>query len=243
MKRATVLQHVEVEGPGRIGELLQDRGYTLRCCLLRAAHDVPDDIGESEPLIVMGGPMGVVDVGSTQHPFLEAEVVLLQQRIAQDAPVLGVCLGAQLLAHAAGAKVAPMRATDGTRAYEVGWGPLFLHHQDASELLAGLPARAEVVHWHGDAFELPPHARQLASSELCVQGFQLGRRLFGLQFHCELDAAQIEDFLRVDHEYVITANGAGGVERIRAESANKLPAFRELGTQLLGRMLDAMNAS
>lgn len=237
-----MLQHIEVEGPGRIGELLRERGHTLRCCLLRSASDVPDDIGENEPLIVMGGPMGVADLGSAQYPFLEPELALLRRRIAQDAPVLGVCLGAQLLAHAAGAKVAPMRAADGTRVYEVGWGPLRLHHEGASELLAGLPPGAEVMHWHGDAFELPPRALQLASSELCVQGFQLGRRLFGLQFHCELDGAQIDDLLRVDHEYVVTANGAGGVERIRAESADKLPAFRELGTRLLRRLLAAMSA-
>lgn len=242
MARAIVLQHAEVEGAGRIADLLRDLDVEIRTHTLRSADDVPDDIAAGDLLVVMGGSMGVADVGRAEFPYLTREVELLQQRIAIDAPVLGVCLGAQLLAHAAGARVAPMKAPDGRRLYEVGWASIRFHHTPHDGLLAGIPDEAPVVHWHGDAFELPTGARLLASSDLCCQGFQLGQRQFGLQFHCELDSAQIEDFLREDHDYVITANGAGGVERVRRETPRHIADFRALGERLLTNILRQMLA-
>jgi len=240
MNRAAILQHAEVEGAGRIATLLAQLGFQLETHTLTATSSLPSGIAARDLLVVMGGSMGVGDLDDPKFPYLRAEVELLKQRIAQDSPVLGVCLGAQLLAHAAGAAVYPMKAKDGTRLYEVGWGPIRFNRIEGDVLLRGVPDEAEVVHWHGDQFELPQGARLLASSAYCCQGFQLGRRIFGLQFHCELDTQQVQEFLREDRDYVLCANGADGVERIQRDTERLMPSFRDLGDRLLRNILQAM---
>jgi GMP synthase-like glutamine amidotransferase len=241
MKRAVVLQHAEVEGAGRIADLLTEHGYSLSAHTLTRDSGLPKDIADRDLLIVMGGSMGVGDLDNPEFPYLRAEIELLRHRIALDAPVLGVCLGAQLLAHAAGAVVQPMKAQDGSRLYEVGWAPLRFHRMANDSLLDGVPDEAQVVHWHGDHFELPPGARAIASTALCCQGFQLKRRLFGLQFHCELQAQHVEDFLREDRDYVLKANGADGVERIQRDTAHLMGSFQVVGDRLLRNILRAMS--
>ena len=243
MPRAVVLQHAQVEGPGRIADVLNESGYELSLHTLRGAEDLPQVLPE-ELLVVMGGSMGVGDLDWSEFPYLRKEVELLQRRIAQGAPVLGVCLGAQLLAYAAGAAVEPMKRRDGARAYEVGWAPIRFHpiqtpNGTADELLEGIPEQAMVLHWHGDAFELPLGARLFASSPLCNQGFQLGSS-YGLQFHCEVTESQIEDFLREDRDYVLGANGADGVEQLRRDTKEYFGSFCDMGNRLLGNIVRAL---
>jgi GMP synthase (glutamine-hydrolysing) len=243
MKRALVLTHAEFEGPGRIAPLLEANGYELETCALWRGVSLPKDLERKDLLIIMGGPMGVGDLERAEFPFLQAEVELLRERIREDAPVLGVCLGAQLLAHAAGAAVFPM-LRGAERLYEVGWAPIRLHVDCAAPVLAGLPNEPVVLHWHGDTFDLPSGARRLASSERCEnQAFQLGQRAFGLQFHCEVTSADIENFLRADEPFVNRANGVGAAERIRRETAVHMPRYRELGDSLLRNIIAAMAAA
>src|ERR1043166_7248326 len=116
----------------------------------------------------MGGPMGVGERDRPEYSFLRDEIELLRGCIAADAPVLGICLGAQLLAHAAGARVHPMTGgADGSGRYEVGWAPVRFHRTEDDDVLSGLPAEAPVLHWHGDTFTLPAGARLLASTTIC----------------------------------------------------------------------------
>jgi GMP synthase-like glutamine amidotransferase len=244
MKRAVVLQHAEFEGPAAIAEIVVQEGYSLDVRALHRGDPVPRDLGRDDLLVVMGGSMGVADLDRPEYSYLPAEVELLERRIREDAPSLGVCLGAQLLAHAAGAAVYPMRSEDSNRrVYEVGWAPITFHGTKNEGVLAGLPSEAPVLHWHGDTFDLPANARLLASSARCRhQGFQLGRRLFGLQFHCELAAGDIEVFLREDAEYVRQANGAAGIEQLRQDTVRYVDSFRSLGDRLLQNILRAMIA-
>ena len=107
MSKAVILQHVAHEGPGRIVPVFRDFGIPIETRHLYRGDEVPSDLDELRVLVIMGGPMGVSDVGSELYPFLAKEVELLQRMIRHDRPVLGICLGAQLLAHAAGAKVYP----------------------------------------------------------------------------------------------------------------------------------------
>src|SRR4029453_12799540 len=107
MSKAVILQHVAQEGPGRIVPVLRDFGIPTEVRHLDKGDEVPTDLDELRVLIVLGGPMGVADVGSEKYPFLALEVETLRRLVAADRPVLGICLGAQLLAHAAGAKVYP----------------------------------------------------------------------------------------------------------------------------------------
>jgi GMP synthase (glutamine-hydrolysing) len=153
-----------------------------------------------------------------------------------------VCLGAQLLAHAAGAAVYPAGGADGGRVYEVGWAPVRFHVGNAADpVLAGLPAETTVLHWHGDTFDLPRGARLLASTDLCrQQAFQLGGRSFGLQFHAEVTGPEIEAFLQNDAAFAEKANGPDAVASIRRDTARELPRSLDVGARLLGNVLDAM---
>ena len=237
MKRAIVLQHVPFERPARIADLARALGYEIDARPLHAGAAVPAEIARGQLLIVMGGPMGVADLDAPAHPFLRKEAELLARCATQDAPVLGVCLGAQLLAHAAGAAVYPMR---GARRYEVGWGNV-LFVAAGSDVLAGIPAKTPMLHWHGDTFDLPHGAELLASTPDCPnQAFRLGRRQFGLQFHCETTREDIENFLREDAGFVVKANGPDGVDQLRRDTARHFDAFREVGDRLLSNILRAM---
>ncbi len=240
-RRAVVLQHVAFETPARIATLLAERGCAVEVCALYRGEQIPE-LTRDDLLIVMGGPMGVADLDLPEYPFLRAEAELLVERIEQDAPVLGVCLGAQLLAHAAGARVYPMGDTSNApQRYEVGWSELTF--QRDVPLLSALPARAPVLHWHGDTFDLPRGAALLAASDVCEnQAFCLGKRGFGLQFHCEVEREHVATFLREDESFVLKANGPDGVALVRAQTERYFDDARRVGDQLLNAILDAMRA-
>jgi GMP synthase-like glutamine amidotransferase len=241
MPRAIILQHVPGEGPGRLAHLLAARGVTTEIRRLFQGDAVPQAEADDALLVVMGGSMGVADIGGTNHPFLAVEADLLRHRIAHDLPTLGICLGAQLLAHAAGAAVVQNRTADGQRIIEVGWEPITLTSNDP--VLAGLPRQLMVLHWHGDTFALPTGAVLLGSTLRCVnQGFRLKQRLFGLQFHPEVERAMVPEWVRDDADYVRLANGPEGGARVLADTERVFDAHVPGGDRLLGNILDAMLA-
>jgi GMP synthase (glutamine-hydrolysing) len=244
MNRAIVLQHADFEGPARIGDLLAARGYAIEVRHLHRGDRVPSRMEARDLLVVMGGSMGVGDAHRPDLAFLGDEIRLLEQCIATDAPVLGVCLGAQLLAHAAGARVYPMAERGGgAPAYEVGWGPIWFHAKGNEDLLRGVPPEATVLHWHGDTFELPSGATLLASSAACAnQAFRLGRRQFAFQFHCEVERDHVESFLRDDADFVTSANGSEGAARLLAETAVHVAAMRSTADAMLENVFAAMSA-
>ena len=164
---------MDMEGPGRIAGLCEERGLTVDIRHIYAGDAVPEQIARDEILIVMGGGMGVGDVEDLRYPFLRREIALIERALADGRAVLGVCLGAQLLAHAAGARVYPhvVLGHDGreVRVREVGWGPVrFLESRRHTEpALAGMAAEQMALHWHGDTFDLPPGAVHLATTPVC----------------------------------------------------------------------------
>ena len=170
MSKAVILQHVEYAGPGRIVPVFRDFGIPTDVRRLYAGDEVPTDLDEVRVLIVLGGPMGVSDIGNERYPFLAKEVAVLQRLIAADRPVLGIALGAQLLAHAAGAKVypnvkmappagpgqPPKPAEPTTPMPEFGWGPVTFPFPGGTEpIVFGLNDGAQMFHWHRDTFDLP----------------------------------------------------------------------------------------
>lgn len=173
---AHYFQHVPFEGLGSIEAWLRDAGYAITCTRFFESPDIPDLSG-IDLLIVMGGPMSVND--EAEFPWLVQEKGFIREAVQAGKPVLGVCLGAQLIASALGAKVSknPVK--------EIGWFPIQGLSGDERAVFR-FPPETTVFHWHGDTFDLPAGAIRLARSPACVnQAFQVGRATLGLQFHLE----------------------------------------------------------
>lgn len=175
--RMHYLQHVAFEGPAAIADWARDRGHALTGTRLDRGAPLPR-LADFDWLVVMGGPMGVADVG--EYSWMTAELRLIREAVETGKIVLGVCLGAQLIAHAVGARV--YRASN----REIGWFPVEAIDGEVEDAFDGLPPRFTPLHWHGDTFELPAGAIHLARGPACPnQAFQLGPRVLGLQFHLE----------------------------------------------------------
>ncbi len=168
------LQHVSFEGLGCIEPWLAKNGHSVSCTRLWAGEKVPRS-GNIDGLIVMGGPMGIYD--DEQHPWLIPEKAFITEIIAEDKPVLGICLGAQLIADVLGAEVRPGREK------EIGFFPIL----GTSESDFSKPWKNQIVfHWHGDTFGIPDGALHLASSEATEnQAFVYNDNVLALQFHLE----------------------------------------------------------
>jgi GMP synthase (glutamine-hydrolysing) len=240
--KALVIEHSPSEGPLRIGALLAERGVEHRTCAVHRGDVVPADLAPAELLVLMGGPMGVGD--ADRLPYLRAELALIKARLAAGGSVLGICLGSQLLAAAAGARVYPNMA-ESTRGEqrpvrEVGWDPIDLL-APAEPLLAGLEARLPMFHWHGDTYDLPAGAAHLASTTRCRhQAFRLRPNQIGFQFHPEVDPATIARWVREDADYVRAACGPDGPQRILTDTERMYPAARPAWDRLLSNALSLM---
>jgi GMP synthase-like glutamine amidotransferase len=201
--RAHYLQHVPFEGLGSIEAWLRHAGYEITCTRLYESSEFPEN-EKIDLLVVMGGPMSVND--ENDYPWLVEEKAFIKQAIDTGKPVLGVCLGAQLIASSLGAAVVPNTEK------EIGWFPIQAANANNDSAFR-FPDKADVFHWHGETFNLPPGAICIAQSKVCKnQAFQIGGNVIGLQFHLETtpgSAQAIVDNCRdelVDGEYIQTEN-------------------------------------
>ena len=176
-------QHAPFEGLGLIEEWLVARGHTLSCTRFYADEAPPVNSGGFDWLIVMGGPMNVYQYDA--HPWLSSEKHLIREAITAGKRVLGICLGAQLIADVLGGKV--YRNCE----REIGWFPVRAVSAGVSSAFA-FPDETPVFHWHGDTFSLPPGSLWLAESDGCAhQAFAVGKHVLGLQFHLEMTATGV----------------------------------------------------
>lgn len=219
--RAHYLQHVPFEGLGSIEEWLKNAGYQITKTQL-FSNDVLPEIADIDFLIVMGGPMSVND--EIAYPWLVKEKQFIKNIVESGKPVLGICLGAQLIAHAMGAKIYPNLLK------EIGWFPIESVVSDDQSVFQ-FPEETPVFHWHGETFELPESAVHLAKSEGCKhQAFQIGERVIGLQFHMEttpLSAKAIVENCRdelVDGKYIQAESKILAASQEQYLSINRLMA-------------------
>lgn len=207
--RIHVLQHVPFEGPAGIGDWATGKGHPITTTHLFEDARLPDQ-KDFDWLVVMGGPMGIHD--EDHYPWLVQEKEFLREAIASGKTVIGVCLGAQLIADALGARVYRNEHK------EIGWFPIELTEQgQASSVVMFLPRRFEVLHWHGDTFDLPEGAVHLARSDGCEhQGFLYERRVLGLQFHLESTPASVADLVANCASEIVPAEYVQDAERMLA---------------------------
>jgi GMP synthase (glutamine-hydrolysing) len=228
MTECIAIRHLAFEDVGLMSGLLGERGIGVRYLDAGIDHFDPAQIAAAGLVVVLGGPIGVYE--EDQYPFLHDELVALRARLDTGRPTLGICLGAQLIAKALGAKVAPGPQK------EIGWGPIALSEAGRASVLApfdGVP----VLHWHGDNAALPPGAIGLASTPACpVQAFAIGRTVLALQFHIEADPARIEQWL-VGHTVEL---GKAGIDPriLRRQAAEMGPLTASTGRKVLGNWLD-----
>lgn len=203
MRKVMVLQHVGHEPLGTLLPLLKGAGLRLRYINFGRSPDVVPDFESYNGLIVLGGPMGVYE--ADRYPHLLEEMRVIEQALRAQVPVLGICLGAQLLAHALGGEVRPASG------WELGWYTLKTSAQAASDnLLRHFGPSENVFEMHQDTFTLPRTAVHLAGSELCPnQAFRFGANAYGLQFHLEADHAMILRWLNRPENREIMDRSAG----------------------------------
>ncbi len=228
-RNCLVLRHVAFEGLGVLAALLSERGFATRICEIGVEPLPQGEIAACDLLVVLGGPIGVYETEA--YPFLVAEMAAVGARLAAKKPTLGICLGAQMMAAALGAKVAPGPGK------EIGYAPLTLTAEGLASPLAALAGK-EVLHWHGDAFDLPTGGARLAYTKLCPnQAFALDDFALALQFHLEVDPQLLEAWL-IGHSVEL---GKVGIDPrdLRAQAARSGQATAAAGRQVLAHWLAA----
>jgi GMP synthase (glutamine-hydrolysing) len=227
MAKIWVLQHDPAEDLGTIADALQSAALAWQYVRTFDGHPVPKDMKGTGGLVVMGGPMGVYE--EDRYSFLRDEIALIESAIREKKPVLGVCLGSQLLAAALGAPVTRAESK------EIGWYEVRLEPAARDDRLFGdLPASFVACHWHGDIFGLPSGAVSLARSEkTACQAFRYGDNAYGLLFHAEVTRGIIAALVR-EFGAGLKRIGIDG-DRILAETDEYLPRLEKIGETIYSR--------
>lgn len=236
MARVLVLQHVAAEPLGVLDPMLRARGHRIRYVNFARDPQARPRLDRYHALIVLGGPMQVTDTRQYEH--LVTECRLMEQAIRDGLPILGICLGAQLMAHVCGARVGPCGAP------EIGWYAVEPTPLTAADpVLKPLAGAHPVFHWHHWGFDCPRHAHSIAESKSSgCQAFRIEERAWAFQFHLELDRRLIQRWLTLPfYRDDLTESGLERTpESIEADTRRHLPATLDLADRVFGNWLDLL---
>ncbi len=189
-KRLLVVKHVEQEGPGYIGDLFAADGWDVQIADLFRGATLPHDLADIGGIVILGGPMSVYE--EEAYPFLKDEELLITKALIEEVPVLGICLGAQLIVKTCGARItrSPKK--------EIGWFTVMKTPEGMKDnLFRGNPQHMTVFQWHEDTFDVPDDGVLLARGRVCRnQAFKVGHNAYGLQFHIEVTPEMVEAWMR-----------------------------------------------
>ena len=236
MPRLIVLQHLEREGPGLFVPLVEDIGFTVCTFRLDLGDSLPE-LSKGDLLLVLGGPMGIRDIGTSTYPWLIEEVGLIKEALNQGIGIIGVCLGAQLLAYAAGGDVEVLKEGISNRpSPEIGWDNVFPQSLEIESKLKSLLSHPfPVLHWHGDRVLLPKTAELIACSRKCKeQLFSIGSLAYGIQFHVEIDDEMVKTWITEDKKFISSALGTYGASILKRQQ-------KEFGNKTLDSRLEFIN--
>lgn len=224
------LQHVPFEGPGYIQSWAAEQDHELTGTRLYKTEELPDP-KTIDALVIMGGPMGVKD--DQAYPWMKKEKAFIKACIEQKKKVLGICLGAQLIAGVLGADVVPIEVK------EIGWFPVeWTQAARSHPMLDFLPDRQMVLHWHGDRFYIPDGATHLATSKGCDnQGFLVDDYVLGLQFHLEMTRKGLAGLIEHSREELTQAKGTFIQDSATMLKADSFSENHQTMRQLLDRFL------
>ncbi len=233
IEKAIIIEQVPHEGPGTIAAELEALSIRPTIYRVHEGDPVPEDVDDETALIVMGGPMGVYE--EEKYPFIKEELSLIEKALKAGSPILGICLGAQLMARAAGARVYKGESK------EIGWYGVALTEDGLKDpLLEGIGKEFTVFQWHGDTFDLPAGSTLLAkSAEFPNQLVRMGPRAYAVQFHLEVTVEMISQWLR-EPENVAELDTLKGVIdplEILELTKEKIGPLNERGKRFFSRFL------
>ena len=230
--RAHYLQHVPFEGLGSIKPWFVNEGYEITCSQLYKHCQLPD-LNTIDFLVIMGGPMSIHD--EALFPWLVQEKQFIHRAIQSGIPILGICLGAQLIVSAMGGKVYPHHEK------EIGWHPIY-NVALGDNACMQFPNTAEAFHWHGETFDLPTGALHLAKSDCCNnQAFQLGTSVIGLQFHLETTPDTAHDIVANCRAELVTSDYVQSETEILQASPEKYQTINQLMTEILNYLQNSQS--
>lgn len=234
MKKLLVLQHVAHELLGTLNPLLKRSGFRIRYVNFARYPDAQPNLEGYAGLVILGGPMSANDGDRLSH--LKVEMRLIEDALRRDIPVLGICLGAQLIAKTLGAAVYPNREK------EIGWYDILPTAEAGCDpLMMALQATEKIFQWHGETFDIPTSSSHLAISPLCAnQAFRYGKKVYGFQFHLEVDEPMIHRWLRVaDNRKEISAlRGAAYLDHIHRETPEYMVRLAQLSERVFGKFIN-----
>lgn len=234
MRKVLVFQHVAHEILGTLNPLVKSRGLRARYVNFDRDPKANPSVQKYNGLIVLGGHMGVYEADKYTH--IKVEMQLIEEALKKGIPVLGICLGAQILAHVLGADVRKSPEK------EIGWYDIELTPEGQKDKLFDHFQKTErIFQMHGDTFDIPKSAVHLASSKVCPgQAFRYGDKVYGLQFHLEVDKAMIHRWLNnpVNQKDIEASNGQFSMDVIRQETEERIQHSMELSTQTFSKFID-----
>lgn len=224
-KRVLMLKHINVEGGGTLEDYLLSNRWEIDTRELQDGDEVPLKL-TYDAILILGGPMNVYE--ENKYPFLKDEDKLIKEAIKKNIPTLGICLGAQLIAKAAGAKVTKNIVRQ-LHQKEIGWYKIHLTDAGKNDpVFKGIGESFDVFQWHGDTFGIPEKAALLATAELCTnQALKVGKNIYGLQFHMEVTEDMIYKWIDTYDEELNSLKGVIDVEKIRKDTVKNFSAYKD----------------